>query len=63
MDLTSIVYVINKLLVQRNWMTGYHIVEEELDGDERLEYGLKIMQKISKELTKLYGKDYDRSNL
>ena len=49
--------------MQRNWLIGYRIAEEELGGEERSEYGLKIIKKISKELTQLYGKGYDRSNL
>lgn len=36
---------------------------EELGGDERSEYGLEVIKKISKELTQRYGKGYDRSNL
>ncbi len=44
-------------------MIGYRIAEEELGGEERSEYGLKIIKEISKELTRLYGKGYDRSNL
>ena len=31
---------VNTLLVQRNWLIGYRIAEEELGGDERSEYGL-----------------------
>ncbi|HBZ64255.1 MAG TPA: DUF1016 domain-containing protein [Lachnospiraceae bacterium] len=54
---------VNTLLVQRNWLLGYRIAEEELGGDERSEYGLKVIKEISKELTKRYGKGYDRSNL
>ena len=54
---------VNTLLVQRNWLIGYRIAEEELDGDERSEYGLEVIKKISKELTQRYGKGYDRSNL
>lgn len=47
---------VNTLLVQRNWLLGYRIAEEELGGDERSEYGLKVIKEISKELTKRYGK-------
>ena len=54
---------VNTLLVQRNWLIGYRIAEEELGGDERSEYGLEVIKKISKELTQRYGKGYDRSNL
>ena len=44
-------------------MIGYRIAEEELEGDERSEYGLEVIKKISKELTQRYGKGYDRSTL
>ena len=54
---------VNVALVQRNWLIGYRIAEEELDGDERSEYGLEVIKTISKELTQRYGKGYDRSNL
>ena len=54
---------VNTTLVQRNWLIGYRIAEEELQGEERSEYGLQIIKSLSKELTKIYGKGYDRSNL
>lgn len=54
---------VNTTLVQRNWLIGYRIAEEELGGEERSEYGLQVIKEISKELTQLYGKGYDRSNL
>lgn len=42
---------VNVALVQRNWLIGYRIAEEELDEDERSEYGLEVIKTISKELT------------
>lgn len=54
---------VNTALIQRNWLIGYRIAEEELEGGERSEYGLKVMKKLSEELTDLYGKGYDKSNL
>ena len=54
---------VNTALVQRNWMIGYRIAEEEFGGEERSEYGLKVIKKLSKELTNLYGKGYDRGTL
>lgn len=54
---------VNIALVQRNWMIGYRIAEEEFGGEERSEYGLEVIKKLSKDLTKRYGKGYDRSNL
>ncbi len=44
---------VNTTLVQRNWMIGYRIAEEEFGGEERSEYGLKVIKKLSKELTNL----------
>lgn len=54
---------INIALVERNWFIGYRIAEEELKGNERADYGKEIIKKLSKELTKEYGKGFDRSNL
>lgn len=54
---------VNVALVQRNWLIGYRISEEELQGEARSEYGLQVIKKLSKELTKIYGKGYDRGTL
>ena len=54
---------VNIALVERNWFIGYRIAEEELKGNGRADYGLEVIGKLSKELTKEYGKGFDRSNL
>lgn len=54
---------VNLALVRRNWLLGRRIAEEELNGESRAEYGLEIIKKLSKELTKEYGKGFDRTNL
>ena len=54
---------VNIALVERNWYIGYRIAEEELKGKNRADYGIQIINKLSKELTKAYGKGFDRSNL
>ena len=54
---------VNTILSQRNWLIGYRIAEEELAGENRAEYGTKIIKKLAKDLTRKYGKGYDRSNL
>jgi hypothetical protein len=54
---------VNTILSQRNWLIGYRISEEELEGENRAEYGAKIIKELSKKLTEEYGKGYDRSNL
>lgn len=54
---------VNTALVYRNWLIGYRIAEEELNGEDRAEFGAKIIKQLSKELTEIYGKGFDRSNL
>lgn len=54
---------VNIALVYRNWLIGYRIAEESLNGDDRAEYGAEVIKKLSKELTKIYGKGFDRATL
>ena len=54
---------VNTLLVQRNWLIGYRIAEEELKGENRAEYGMSIIKQLSKELSELYGKGFTKTNL
>lgn len=54
---------INVALVQRNWMLGKRIAEEELQGENRAEYGTQVIKKLSAELTNLYGKGFTKTNL
>ena len=37
---------VNTALVQRNWLLGYRIAEEELGGEERAEYGTEVIKKL-----------------
>ena len=54
---------VNSILLQRNWLIGYRIAEEELQGADRAEYGAKIIAKLAKELTAEYGKGFTKTNL
>ena len=54
---------VDAILVQRNWFLGQRISIEELKHKERADYGAEIIKKLSKELTDIYGKGFDRSNL
>ena len=54
---------INTALVQRNWLIGYRIAEEELNGGKRAGYGTEVIKKLSKSLTNEYGKGFDYSSL
>lgn len=54
---------VNIALVQRNWLIGYRIAEEELRGQKRSEYGAEVIKKLSKNLTEKYGKGFTKTNL
>ena len=54
---------VNTALVQRNWLIGYRIAEEELQGENRAEYGASVIKKLAKELTAEYGKGFTKTNL
>lgn len=46
---------VNVALVQRNWLLGKRISEEELNGADRAEYGKRVMMDLADRLTDLYG--------
>ena len=54
---------VNLALVERNWLIGYRIAEEELNGEDRANYGTEIIKKLSKDLKEEYGKGFDARNL
>jgi predicted nuclease of restriction endonuclease-like (RecB) superfamily len=56
-------YVVNNILVHTYWHIGKYIVEYEQGGAEKSEYGSKLLDRLSKDLTVLYGKGFSRSNL
>jgi len=59
----SVFRAANTVLVQRNWLLGKRITEEELQSDRKTDYGKEVINKLSQELTDLYGKGYSRRNL
>ena len=54
---------VNIALIQRNWLLGKRIAEEEFQRQERAEYGAEVIKKLSFELTQIYGKGSTKSNL
>ena len=54
---------VNTTLIQRNWLLGYRIASEGLQGEDRAKYGAEIIKKLAKELSAEYGKGYTKSNL
>lgn len=47
---------INSVMVDAYWNIGKYIVEYEQKGEERAEYGSNLLNRLSKDLTRLYGK-------
>ncbi|GHT31098.1 hypothetical protein FACS189434_00220 [Bacteroidia bacterium] len=56
-------YAVNNILVQTYWQIGKYIVEFEQNGAVKSEYGSKLLDRLSKDLTVVYGKGFSRSNL
>ena len=54
---------VNTELLDANWQTGKYIVEFELKGKDRAEYGKQLLVNLSKDLTTRNGKGFNRSNL
>ncbi len=54
---------VNESLVRRNWELGQIIAEEELNGEDRAQYGASVIKELSKRLTATYGKGFTKTNL
>lgn len=54
---------VNTELLEANWQTGKYIVEFEQGGKVRAEYGKQLLVNLAKDLTRLNGKGFNRSNL
>ena len=54
---------VNVLLIQRNWLIGKRIHEEELKDTRKENYGLEVIRSLSKRLTGRYGKGFGRMSL
>ena len=54
---------VNNILVQTYWEIGRIIVEDEQGHSERAEYGRELINELSRQLTKEYGKGFSKSNL
>ncbi|MCR4647890.1 MAG: DUF1016 N-terminal domain-containing protein, partial [Lachnospiraceae bacterium] len=54
---------VNVVLVLRNWLLGKRIAEEELKGEGRAEYGMKLVENLSKSLSEKYGNGFTKRSL
>jgi predicted nuclease of restriction endonuclease-like (RecB) superfamily len=57
------VQTINTILVKTYWEIGREIVEHELGGKSRAEYGGELLKNLSAELKERYGKGFSYRNL
>lgn len=56
-------HAVNDAMVQAYWNIGRIIVEEEQNGEQRAEYGKRLIQDLSGKLSAESGKGFDKSNL
>jgi predicted nuclease of restriction endonuclease-like (RecB) superfamily len=54
---------VNSAQVAANWLIGREIVEEEQKGEKRAEYGRRVVESLSRKLTKDFGSGYSALNL
>lgn len=53
----------SEAMVLTYWQVGRRIVEQEQEGKDRAEYGKALMETLSEELTREFGKSYSKRNL
>lgn len=59
---TAVRYV-NTALVATYWLVGRRVVEYEQKGKERAEYRKELLQKLSQDLNKRFGRGFSPDNL
>lgn len=54
---------VNIAQIVTNWLIGREIVEEEQQGRSRADYGKRLIEELSRRMTKDYGTGYSAQNL
>lgn len=54
---------VNVQMLETYWQIGYAIVEYEQGGEIRAEYGKSLLANLSRDLSRLHGRGFSRSNL
>ena len=54
---------VNTELIEASWQTGRYIVEFEQGGNTKARYGEQLITNLAKDLTRLKGRGFSRSNL
>jgi hypothetical protein len=60
---TLAVLTVNESIINTNWNIGEYIVEYEQGGKQKAQYGAKLLENLSKDLTLRHGRGFSRSNL
>ena len=59
----NVVRAVNTQMVLAYWLIGREIVQELQGGEERAEYGKRVLEELSNRLTEHYGKGFSVTNL
>ena len=59
----NVVRSVNNQMVIAYWLIGREIVKEAQGGDERAEYGKKVLEELSARLSQRYGQGFSVTNL
>ena len=54
---------VNAAMTAAYWLIGHRIVEFEQSGEERAAYGGALIERLSNDLTPLFGRGFSRQNL
>jgi predicted nuclease of restriction endonuclease-like (RecB) superfamily len=57
------VQTVNLALTLRNWLIGYHIFEYEQRGQDRAEYGERLLETLARDLKRRIGKGFTKRYL
>ena len=60
---TKVSNAVNASLIEAYWEIGRYIIEYEQKGSEKAEYGKKLLENLSKDLSLMHGKGFSISNL
>jgi DUF1016 N-terminal domain len=54
---------VNAVMTATYWEIGRRIVESEMRGEDRADYGEKLVEQLAKDLTQRFGRGFGRANL
>jgi len=60
---SNIAQTLSRIMIQTYWEIGKNLVEYEQKGNERAEYGSKLLNQLSKDLKTQFGKGFSQRNI